>query len=338
MVECLRPKSKTFLPNKSTEGQEENIVWRLNGEEDPDQSGSNHHVIQLVESLGRGNYTCHRQDGSLLNHTLVLVQETQKKRILNQRNNQEDYLNCSAQNYNGEFRCSWEWYPTRPGRVVLIRAGWGLSSGEEALCSGHASGQQWTCVSEKGNVTCSVDSSGRGISCQDKQQCPYAEEIERLTVFIYVTFGHMMEEYTKQFFISDIVKPDQIQITKMSNTTLELNYPHTWSSPSSFFPLTFQVREIRIVCQHCVNVCADSKAKQVRFTEERRLTVQHKVNNFCVRAQDALSNSQWSEWSHYRRIRLKLPVMRAVQSSGANECETIITSILNYLKILTQQA
>lgn len=38
-------------------------------------------MVQLVESLGGGNYTCHSEDGSLLNYTELLIhQEDQDSR------------------------------------------------------------------------------------------------------------------------------------------------------------------------------------------------------------------------------------------------------------------
>lgn len=68
---------------KSRDDQGQNIIWKKNGDELL-QKG-NTYPLQLEESLGGGNYTCHNRDGSLLNHTVVLIkrEESQKKRILN---------------------------------------------------------------------------------------------------------------------------------------------------------------------------------------------------------------------------------------------------------------
>lgn len=60
------------------EDKGEDIIWKKNGVEEA-QKG-NTYLVQLVESLGGGNYTCHNKDGSLINHTEVLVQEDETKR------------------------------------------------------------------------------------------------------------------------------------------------------------------------------------------------------------------------------------------------------------------
>lgn len=58
------------------------IIWMKDGENEA-QTG-NSYVVELEESLGGGNYSCHSRDGSLLNHTVVLIHEdeTKRKKIL----------------------------------------------------------------------------------------------------------------------------------------------------------------------------------------------------------------------------------------------------------------
>lgn len=58
----------------------QDIFWKKNGIEEVQRG--NLYQVRLVESLGGGNYTCHSQDGSLLNHTEVLIQQGEKRRIL----------------------------------------------------------------------------------------------------------------------------------------------------------------------------------------------------------------------------------------------------------------
>lgn len=58
--------------------QSQEIFWKKNGI-DQAQRGNSYRV-QLEESLGGGNYTCHSEDGSLLNHTIVLIKEDKSKR------------------------------------------------------------------------------------------------------------------------------------------------------------------------------------------------------------------------------------------------------------------
>lgn len=138
--------------------QSQDIFWKMNGV-DQAQTG-NSYLVQLEESLGGGNYSCHDKDGSLLNHTVVLIREdqTDKRKILVKTDQgmdvfkalhslsyncqfletfmsmhtaelllfmwllSLDYLKCSAQNYNGEFHCSWTWHSSRVGKVAFIKA------------------------------------------------------------------------------------------------------------------------------------------------------------------------------------------------------------------------
>lgn len=59
----------------------QDIFWKKNGVEEAQRGNS--YLVPLEESLGGGNYTCHSKDGSLVNHTIVLIQEDKtKKRIL----------------------------------------------------------------------------------------------------------------------------------------------------------------------------------------------------------------------------------------------------------------
>ncbi|XP_069027313.1 interleukin 12Ba precursor [Embiotoca jacksoni] len=325
-VSCLNPSSHwTLLPNilvlevdgsqaqqplscmESPEelvkrgNQSQDIFWKKNGVEEAQRG--NLYVVQLEESLGGGNYTCHSKDGSLLNYTVVLIQEDQTKmsKIL-VKSDKEDYLNCSAHNYNGEFRCSWTWHRSRVGKVAFIKARW--VSDDIIQCSVDTSDRRWMCSSGHSNFSCSVDSSGHGISCLEQQHCPYAEETQKIHITVYVRTEHfLVEHYSKHFLLSEIVKPDKVRIGKVNTTVIEWGYPSSWSSPFSYFPLTFQITQLRNGCKRCDNPCADSKHSKtsiVHATDICQFQVRRKVKAVCVRAKDALCSSQWSDWSHVR--------------------------------------
>lgn len=132
----------------SRDDKGQDIFWKKDGV--TVQSGKgNIFYVQLEESSGGGNYTCHSKDGSLLNHTVVLVHEdqTKRKKILVQTDHGKpvisklkqiksrrfsrltvcftlyvEFLKCSAVNYNGEFHCSWTWHHRRIGKVAFIKA------------------------------------------------------------------------------------------------------------------------------------------------------------------------------------------------------------------------
>ncbi|XP_076595174.1 interleukin 12Ba precursor isoform X2 [Chaetodon auriga] len=296
-LSCLElPEELTGRDNKSRD-----IFWMKNGVMEAQRGNS--YLVQLEESLGGGNYTCHSEDGSLLNHTVVLIQEDETKRRKILVKTEHDYLKCSAQNYDGEFHCSWTWHNTRVGKVAFIKAR-RVSDDSVTQCTVDASGQHWTCSSHQSNFVCSVDDSGHKIHCVDKQHCPYAEESLWIHINLYVRTEHfLVENYSKNFFLSEIVKPDMVRIRKVNATMIEWSYPSSWSSPFSYFPLTFQIAQFKGLCKSCANPCTDSKTAKIltiRSPDICQFQVKRKTKAVCVRAKDALCNSQWSEWSHFR--------------------------------------
>ncbi|TNM98817.1 hypothetical protein fugu_013381 [Takifugu bimaculatus] len=160
------------------------IFWKNNGVMETQRG--NLYVVDLEESLGGGNYTCHSQTGSLLNYTVVLIKEdndTRKKILL--KNDQGQYLSCSANNFNGDFRCSWSWHAILVGKVAFITAQ-RAADGSLPACSVDASGRHWSCSSGQRKVTCSVDDGDGGMWCKDEQHCPYAEESQPIHIDVHI--------------------------------------------------------------------------------------------------------------------------------------------------------
>lgn len=60
------------------------------------------------------------------------------------------------------------------------------------------------------------------------------------------------------------VKPDKVKIRKVNSSMIEWSYPSSWSSPFSYFPLTFQIAQFKGRYKGCHNPCTDSKATEVR--------------------------------------------------------------------------
>lgn len=280
----------------------EEIIWTKDGVEE-EQRG-NMYVVPLLESFGGGNYTCYSSDGSVLNHTVVLIHEdeTKRKKIL-VRHGQGPYLMCSAQNYNGQFHCSWSWHSSRIGKVALIKAG-RVSDTGETQCSVDPSGKSWVCTSGLSRIICSVDDSGHGILCVDQQHCPYAEEIQPVHVTVFVSSdSFLLENYSTLFLLSEIVRPDKVQISNFNSTMIEWSYPTSWSSPFSYFPLTFQIAQLKSHSNGCENPCNDLSAAKlltIHPPHTCQFQVKRRTKSVCIRAKDALCNSQWSDWSHFR--------------------------------------
>lgn len=77
-LSCLWSGDKLMTRDNGTE----DIFWKRNGVDEAQRGNS--YLVQLEESLGGGKYSCHSKDGSLLNHTVVLIQgdETKRRKIL----------------------------------------------------------------------------------------------------------------------------------------------------------------------------------------------------------------------------------------------------------------
>ncbi|TWW55171.1 interleukin 12Ba [Takifugu flavidus] len=300
LLSCLTSTPEGELVGGSPEDVD--IFWKNNGVMETQRG--NLYVVDLEESLGGGNYTCHSQTGSLLNYTVVLIKEdndTRKKILL--KNDQGQYLSCSANNFNGDFRCSWSWHAILVGKVAFITAQ-RAADGSLPACSVDASGRHWSCSSGQRKVTCSVDDGDGGMWCKDEQHCPYAEESQPIHIDVHVSSKHfLMQTYSSRFFLSDIVKPDKVIIRKVNATMVAWSYPSSWNTPFSYFPLTFQIRQLRKSCRTCDHPCTQTRVTKT-LTVSSPDIYQHQVKRrimvVCVRAKDALCISQWGEWSFLR--------------------------------------
>uniref|UniRef100_A0AAV2MKL3 Interleukin-12 subunit beta n=1 Tax=Knipowitschia caucasica TaxID=637954 RepID=A0AAV2MKL3_KNICA len=247
------------------EDKDSGIIWKKNGN---NLAHGNIHCVALQESSGEGNYSCHDKDGSLLNHTQVLILEANKKRIL-----QTDSFKCSTPNYNGTFHCSWSWHPIRVGKVALIKV-WRPSNSSDLHCTEDSSGH-WSCRTSRSDFSCSVDLSGHGFSCTDHQHCPFAEEAHFIHITLYVVYDFHIENYSKNFYLSEIVKPDKVHIRKVKDNTVEWIYPSTWDNPYSYFPLTFQLAQLKDK-----TACGDIKTRKALYVGEGRSQTSHYVFSF----------------------------------------------------------
>uniref|UniRef100_A0A8C9WB00 Interleukin-12 subunit beta n=1 Tax=Scleropages formosus TaxID=113540 RepID=A0A8C9WB00_SCLFO len=258
--------SPLSLCGEAYEGQE--VFWRNEGQE-IDQQGN--HIQVTVEELTGGNYSCHDSNGSFLNHTLVLVQ------LLNEFGN-GTFLHffrdlrlkdCTSRNYSGIFHCSWKWSEGRRGDLFFAAV---------------------TRSSGQSNISCAADADRSGMICLDRTHCPYTEELHPIDLTIYVKYWYRVEKYTKQFYIAGIVKPDRVRLRKAHGNTFEWEYPSTWNIPDSFFPLHFEVKVAPL------NKDCDAEGEQSRV-QKRTFSVSRRKNFlFCVRSQDTLTKSGWSEW------------------------------------------
>uniref|UniRef100_H3DI50 Interleukin-12 subunit beta n=1 Tax=Tetraodon nigroviridis TaxID=99883 RepID=H3DI50_TETNG len=264
------------LTSSSEKQEEEGIFW-MNNRVMEKQKG-NLYVVHLEESLGGGNYTCHSKSGSLLNYTVVLIKEVKLRRKILLKNDQGEYLSCSAKNFDGEFVCSWSWHTRRAGRVALPSF-----KRPQTLTD-----ISFPCRAEDNSLpVCSVDAmddGDGGIWCRVEQHCPYAEESQPVQITIHVSSKHfLVENYSRHFFLSDIggtflgADASKVTIRKVNATMVAWSYPSSWNSPSSYFPLTFQIARLKKTCKACEEPCAHSRATKVGVATHLRLDKRQKA-------------------------------------------------------------
>lgn len=59
--------------------------------------------------------------------------------------------------------------------------------------------------SSSSTISCSEDSDGEGLTCQDRDSCPFAEELSRIKLTVYFRTNYLLEDYTiTPFYIREI--------------------------------------------------------------------------------------------------------------------------------------
>ncbi|NXY06179.1 IL12B protein, partial [Pteruthius melanotis] len=228
-----------------------------------------------------GNYTCLSQEShQVLGSTLLLIakidSEGQMMRWILKSFNEPKwtFLKCEAKNYSGIFTCSWMTENKSPNVKFTIR---GLKGPQgDVSCSSpvaHTEGALATYTAQ----------------CHQENFCPFAEEHQPIDVVLEVIDEVEYENYTASFFIRDIIKPDPPQCQYVAtNGTVTWTYPSTWSTPNSYFPLTFKVK-VKSTKKHKYQVF-DSEEQQLQLVAPGPAEV-------WVRARDRCYLSSWSQWS-----------------------------------------
>lgn len=68
------------------------------------------------------------------------------------------------------------------------------------------------------------------------------------------------------FTVVSTVKPDKVKIRQVNATMVAWSYPSSWSGPFSYFPLAFQITELKNTGTTCEDPCAHSRAAKVGVT------------------------------------------------------------------------
>ncbi|NXH18131.1 IL12B protein, partial [Bucco capensis] len=239
-------------------------------------------IVEVKEFPDAGNYTCLTANThEIISYDFFLISKIDSngqmiRSILKSFTEPNGmFLKCEAKNYSGIFICSWMTENESPDLKFTIRS---------------LKGSQ-------GDVTCSspvahTDKSEikYTVQCQKENYCPFAEEHQPVEMVLEVIDEVEYENYTSSFFIRDIIQPEPPQCQyAATNGTVTWTYPRTWSTPKSYFPLTFRVK-VESTNEH---------RNQIYGTDEESIQIPATgpEDKISVQARDRYYNSSWSEWS-----------------------------------------
>ncbi|NXH98829.1 IL12B protein, partial [Pachycephala philippinensis] len=257
---------------------EEAVYWKKDSEW---QQEGKTLTAAVKEFPDAGNFTCLSQEShQVLGSNLLLIAKIDSKGQMMRwilksfKEPKWTYLKCEAKNYSGIFTCSWMTENKSPNVKFSIRSLKGPQG--DVSCSSpvaHTEGALTTYTAR----------------CLKENFCAFAEEHQAIDILLEVIDEVEYENYTASFFIRDIIKPDPPQCQYVAtNGTVTWTYPRTWSTPNSYFPLTFKVK-VKNAKRH---------KYQVHDTEEQSLRLPAPgPAEVWVQARDRCYLSSWSEWS-----------------------------------------
>uniref|UniRef100_A0A8C8RHQ6 Interleukin-12 subunit beta n=1 Tax=Pelusios castaneus TaxID=367368 RepID=A0A8C8RHQ6_9SAUR len=269
------PAEKVELTCNVPEDQAQSVYWK----KDEEIKGNGKTLtITVKEFPDAGNYTCHKSDtNEALNYYFFLITKKDpsgSKSILKsfKEPNNRTFLKCESKNYSGIFICSWKTENESPN----VKTQDDVSG--NVICESPVAQQ----LKRETKYT---------VHCRKTNYCPFAEEHQPIEMFLEVIDETQYENCTSSFFIRDIIKPDPPKCEHVvRNGTVTWRYPRTWSTPESFFPLTFKV------------TTEGSKLhKNESYTNEQFIHISMtSKSKIYVQAKDRYYNSSWSDRSTCR--------------------------------------
>uniref|UniRef100_A0A8C5U469 Interleukin-12 subunit beta n=1 Tax=Malurus cyaneus samueli TaxID=2593467 RepID=A0A8C5U469_9PASS len=231
-IQPLLKRTKNWILVLTCNSSEEAVYWSKDSQWR--QQGKSLMAV-VKEFPDAGNYSClSQQSHEVLSSNLLLISKIDSKGqmvrwILKSFNEPKwSFLKCEAKNYSGIFTCSWMTENKSPNMKFTLRSLKGPQG--DVSCSSpmaHPEGVLTTYTAQ----------------CHQQSFCAFAEEQQPLDMVLEVIDEVEYENYSASFFIRDIVKPDPPQCQYEATTgTVTWTYPKTWSTPNSYFPLTFKVR------------------------------------------------------------------------------------------------
>ncbi|KAM5299501.1 interleukin-12 subunit beta [Ctenodactylus gundi] len=269
--------------------EEEGITWTF-GQSGKDIGFEKTLTIQVKEFTNAGRYTCHK-GGKVLSRSLLLLHKKEagiwSTDILKHQKEHKTktFLKCEATNYSGHFTCWWRTAISTDAKFN-VKSSKGSSDLRGVTCGAATFSTERDEEDQK-------EYKKYSVVCQEDSACPAAEESLPIEVVVDAVHKLKYENYTSSFFIRDIIKPDppknlQLKPLKSSHQVeVSWEYPDTWSTPHSYFSLTFSVQ-----------VLIKNKEKNRLFTDKTSAIVPcHKGADVRVQARDRYYSSSWSEWA-----------------------------------------
>ncbi|XP_027622764.1 interleukin-12 subunit beta [Tupaia chinensis] len=270
--------------------EEDDITWTSDQSSEIVGSGKTL-TIQVKEFGDAGRYTC-LKGGQVLSHSLLLLHKKEdglwSTDILRDQKEPKNktFLKCEAKNYSGHFTCWWLTAISTDLKFT-VKSSRGSSDPQGVTCGAA------TLSAEKVRVE-NREYKKYSVECQEDSACPAAEESLPIEVVLDAIHRLKYENYTSSFFIRDIIKPDPPKNLKLKpfknsrDVEVSWEYPDTWSTPHSYFSLTFRVQ-------------VQGKRKEKKdslFVDKTSASVTcHKEAKIHVQARDRYYSSSWSTWA-----------------------------------------
>nr|XP_020636181.1 interleukin-12 subunit beta [Pogona vitticeps] len=244
--------------------------------------------LPVQEPPDAGNYFCwsNTTHELLTNATVYLTKIYPSGEIANpilrRLPESKIYFKCTANNYSGIFTCIW--ISAIKETELMFKIGSHMKSqgnaSEEIVCD------------EPVNDSSERNLKRYSASCRKQNStCPSTEEYQPIEMVLQVFHGFVYEDHRHTFFIKDILKPD---ISECYNNKGLLTWtpPQTWSTPISYYGLTYQIKMHGQICE--VSSATILQNENTLSCYNRRCSRETCV----IRSRDRYNiNSAWSNWS-----------------------------------------
>ncbi|XP_004696818.1 interleukin-12 subunit beta [Echinops telfairi] len=271
--------------------EEDGITWTSDQSSEILGSGKTL-TIHVKEFEHAGRYTCQKGD-EVLSHSLLLLHKKEdgvwSTDILKDQKEPKNktFLKCEAKNYSGHFTCWWQ-TAISADLKFSVKGSRGSSDPQGVTCGEVALSEEKVRVDHR-------EYKKYTVQCQEVSACPAAEESLPIDVVVEAIHKLKYERYTSSFFIRDIIKPDppkNLQVKPLANSRqveVSWEYPNTWSTPHSYFSLTFCVQvQSKNKRERKDKACVDKTSGKVTC---------HKDSTVRVQARDRYYSSLWSNWA-----------------------------------------